>query len=91
MTGSRIRALRESVGMSARELSRIARLPSETHVSLIEKKPHAPITTATAIAIADVFGCSLDWLLRGMGSAPSPRAVRRAAERARARVQKRAA
>ena len=83
MTGQRIRRLRESVGMSARELSRLAGLPSHTHVAWIESAPKGAMKVRTAVAIAGVLGCSLDWLLIGRGKAPSSRAVRAAVARAR--------
>lgn len=87
MVGARIRQLRQIAGVSARELSRLALLPGACHVSLIESAGAKSdrLRASTAIAVARVLGCSLDWLLMGVGKPPRDRVVRAAVERARAR------
>lgn len=67
----RLRALRERAGLSARELSALARLsPSMcTHVENgIVKDPSMRVVRA----LAGVLGADLDWLVNGKGAAPSP-------------------
>lgn len=86
MVSERIRQLRDLAGISARELSRLAQLPSATHVALIEANDGGAVTTHTALALARVLGCSLDWLIDGSGKAPSERAVRTAVEEARQKI-----
>lgn len=86
VVGKRIRELREAAGLSARELGRLARLPSPAHVSLIEASDR-PINTTTATALAAVLGCSLDYLVNGVGRAPGVRAVRASVEEARKRIE----
>lgn len=82
MVPERLRRLRDIAGISARELSRLAQLPSQSHVTLIESKG-GTLSTTTATALARVFGCSLDWLVNGTGKEPSARAVRASVEEAR--------
>ena len=85
---SRLRALRELAGISAREASALAGL-SPSHVALLETDRHRA-TTDTASALARAFGVSIDWLVDGTGKSPTARAVRAsvtaARERARAMV-----
>lgn len=75
-----------SVGLSARELSRLSGLPSKGHVAMIEAGTYATMSVATAIAIARVLGCSLDWLILGSGKQPSVGQVRVARDKARRRT-----
>lgn len=84
LIGSRVRNMREQVGMSGRELSRIAGLSSPNTVAQMERDPRCPMLVSTAVAIANVFGCSLDWMILGVGKAPPPRSIRARVEQRRA-------
>jgi transcriptional regulator with XRE-family HTH domain len=81
--GRRIRELRTLAGLSARELSRLAGLPSQSHVSSLELSEGCTVQVSTIVAIAEVLGCSLDWLIVGRGKPPPLRTVRSAIARAR--------
>lgn len=64
--GDRLRSARSALGLSARELSRLAGL-SPTHVSGLESGPRVHMEARVMAALAEVLGCSLDWLVRGVG------------------------
>lgn len=66
----RIKAARESLNISARELDRRANL-REGHTSIIESRDR-DIETETAAKIATALGVSLDWLITGTGDGPLP-------------------
>jgi transcriptional regulator with XRE-family HTH domain len=66
----RVKWLREQAGISQRELCRLAGT-NENQISLIERGLRNNIEIETAEAIADVFGVTLDWLMRGRGKIPS--------------------
>ncbi len=89
--GARLKYLRTLVKpeMKARRLDRLVRgRPNgSTYTSLVEadKRPH--IGTELASKYAAFFGCSLDWLVRGEGRAPSVSAVQRAVARATSHVE----
>jgi len=53
---------------------------------MIETGRRPSIEAKTAVALAEVLGASLDWLLKGTGQAPSERRVRESVARARARA-----
>lgn len=91
MVGSRIRQLREVAGLSARSLSRLAGLRSPGHVASLESGTFSTARPPTLVAIADVLGASLDWLIHGRGKPPTAKEVRAAVERARERSAHRAA
>ena len=78
----RLRQVRGLVGLSARELDRLAGL-AEGHCSLIENGTRPHVEVRTAQSLARVLGVSLDWLIDGSGRTPSERAVRAAVESAR--------
>lgn len=82
---TRLKYARELGEISARDLSRLAGLPSEGHVSSLETSGHSP-TVDTLSKIATVLGLSLDWLGRGEGTAPTAEQVTRAIKRARKHV-----
>lgn len=89
--GSRVRELRTLVGITTRELDRLAGLV-QGHTSAIEVGTRPRIEVGTAMGLATALGASLDWLLKGEGKAPSTAAVKRAVEAARAaRAEKGAA
>ena len=90
MVGPRLAELRNAAELSARELSLLAGL-SHSLVGLIESGHVETPTSATSAALARVLGCSLDWFISGVGSAPSARAVKLAVVRARAAETKGAA
>lgn len=79
----RLRVLRDRAGLSARELSSLAGLKSPNHVSHLEAGIWTP-TTRTATALAQVVGCSLDWLVNGRGEPPTDASLLVAVEAARA-------
>ena len=74
-----------ALALGTRELDRLAGL-GEGHVSMIETGRRPSIEARTAVALAEVLGASLDWLLKGTGQAPSERRVRESVARARARA-----
>lgn len=67
---SRIQWARTTIGLSSRELDRLAGL-GEGHTSLIETGRRKNISTETAASIARVLGVSLDWLVLGRGRNPT--------------------
>jgi transcriptional regulator with XRE-family HTH domain len=71
-------------GESQREVDRLAGLP--TGLGRIERGIRVGIELATAAAYARTLGASLDWLVFGIGRAPSAARVRRAIASARARA-----
>jgi transcriptional regulator with XRE-family HTH domain len=76
----RVRIARELSGLSARRVSHLAGL-APSHVALIERGG-TDVSANTAASLAGVLGCSLDWLVRGVGRPPSRRTVRRAVDKA---------
>ena len=80
----RLKWAREAVdeGLSAREVDRVAGL-HHGHTWAIESGARTNIESATSLALARVFGVSLDWLLTGSGSVPIMSSVASAFERAR--------
>lgn len=67
--GNRVRACRKAAHLSQNDLAvRIGATP--TIVSRWERGTAAP-GRESCVALAEVFGCSLDWLIRGEGNAPS--------------------
>ena len=83
--GVRLRRARELAGgLSAGELGRLAGL-SSAHVGLIERGTREAITGATALALSDVLGCSVEWLIAGRVEPPTAAAVTAAVAAARSR------
>lgn len=81
---SRLVHLRELAGeISARELSLLLGLAAGT-ISLIESGVRSGRDCVETIAVG--LDISLDWLVRGIGAAPSERRVRAAVDAARARA-----
>jgi transcriptional regulator with XRE-family HTH domain len=86
----RIKWARQRVpSLSAREVARLAQL-QPSHVSLIESGAVANVRVDTLTALARVLGCSLDWLVNGIGDAPDDDAVRAAVALAAASRPRRA-
>lgn len=79
----RLRLARESAGLSASGLSKLARITG-SHVGLIEAGERVNPQLKTLAAIASVLGVSLDWLVYGEGEMPAPDDVRASVEAARA-------
>lgn len=83
---ARLRAARHDAKgaelVSGLELDRLARL-CRGHVSAIESGRNKNPSADTLRPIAEVLGISLDWLIRGIGPAPTERAVKKAVEAAR--------
>lgn len=83
--GDRIRHLRGIAGLSAAEVGRAAGLKNPNHVSMIERGERGKdVAASTAIALARVLGCSVEFLCDGDGDEPSPAQVREAFDRATA-------
>lgn len=78
---ARLRLLVQLSGLSQRELSRRA-LQGETHLGLLverlERSETADLQRRTLESIATTCGVSLDWLVRGLGEAPTETAIRAA-------------
>jgi transcriptional regulator with XRE-family HTH domain len=71
-------------GISAIGLSKLAGLPSGSHVGLIESSARPNPTIETVRALAAALGVSVGWLANGEGEPPDPEAVRTAVEGVRA-------
>lgn len=83
---SRLKSLREQAGLARRELSLLAGL-SQSMVGQIERAEILDPGGLVLARVADVLGCSLDYLVRGVGGPPTARSMVRAvdaAQRARA-------
>jgi len=80
--GKRLQAVRERVGVPARELDRLADI-TEGHTSLIETGVVARVTVDTVSKLARALGVTTDWLIDGAGKEPSDRAIRLGLESAR--------
>lgn len=83
MLQTKLKALRDLAGLSQREFSLLAGL-AESHVGLIEQGHVTAPDVKTLIALAGVVGCSLDYLIADVGTAPDQDAVIAAVEAARA-------
>jgi transcriptional regulator with XRE-family HTH domain len=81
--GVRLQETRRLVGLTARELDRLART-TEGHASLIESGVVQNVTLETAGKLARVLGVTLDWLLSGSGTSPSAASVQMSVDAARA-------
>jgi transcriptional regulator with XRE-family HTH domain len=84
----RLKKLRTSASISARRLDELAGI-TQGHTSNIERGVFERVTTSTALALADVLGASLDYLIAGRGAAPAPAEVRSALRNAERREQRR--
>ena len=84
MLSDRLRRAQEAANVSARELGRLAGLPSESHVGYLETAPDPNPNANTLKSICRVLGISIDYLLTGAGPEPSSRRIRAAVEAARA-------
>jgi transcriptional regulator with XRE-family HTH domain len=72
--------------VTARELDRLTGL-GEGHASMLEKRRRSDrIEARTIDRIARVFGCSMEWLFRGEGKAPTAKDVARPVLRARSEL-----
>jgi transcriptional regulator with XRE-family HTH domain len=85
MLTERLLALRKSAGLNTRDVARLADL-SDALVSHIECGRIANPRTESIRSIAEVLGCSLDWLVNGEGEPPTAEHVRAAVDAARARL-----
>ncbi len=83
----RLRWLREQAGLPKRTLSNLARL-DPSHVRSIEKGTRVNPQSDTVVALAEVLGCTTDWLLRGLGSPPSADVLLDAVAHAKAQRQR---
>jgi len=79
---TRLRALREEAGISARQLSQLASI-NVSHVSLIENGSVVVPSAQTIKQIALVLGATMDWLFAGIGEPPSSDEIASAVARCR--------
>jgi transcriptional regulator with XRE-family HTH domain len=80
-----LKQARELAGLSQRELSRLIG-QSETYVGQVESGEISSPTVRVATDIASTLGLSLDWLLTGLGRAPSKTHVRSSVDKRRAEI-----
>ncbi len=80
--GPQLKRARELVGLSRRELARLAQL-ADPHVGMIERGDVRSPAAVTLDAIAHVLGVSVEWLLGG-GAEPRVESMLAAVEHARA-------
>lgn len=78
----RLRELRQIAEITQREADRLAGI-HRGHVWQLEDGGRDNPTTHTLLALARLYGTSLDWLATGEGTAPTPSEVRAAVARAR--------
>lgn len=76
---ARLRAARDTAGLSTRALSHRAGL-SESMVALIERGKDVRASSIAKLAVT--LGVTMDWLYCGVGDRPSSRRIRAASERA---------
>jgi transcriptional regulator with XRE-family HTH domain len=72
--GDRLESLRTRAGLSARQLAILAEI-SESYPGLIESGARKDIGAEIAAKLCTVLGCSLDYLVRGVGDPPTPREI----------------
>lgn len=73
----RVKFVRSLTGLSSNRLSSIAGLHRST-VRVLERGERKTGAASTLIALARVTGAPPDWLMTGMGSAPTRQSVKRA-------------
>jgi len=89
--GSRLKALRESVpDLTPQQLGKLAGLKSPAHVTMLETGGEhgrgARVSADTALSLAEVLGCTVEYLVRGEGVPPAAAVVAGFVNAARARV-----
>jgi transcriptional regulator with XRE-family HTH domain len=72
---ARVRWLRAASGLSARGVAEGAGI-AHTLVSYLEDGSRLDPRSSTMTAIAQFFGVTLDWLIRGVGPEPEPEKIR---------------
>lgn len=70
----RLRAARRLRGLRAVGVDRLAGL-SEGHTALLESGVRAAPAAETCAKLAAALGCTLDWLVCGIGQGPEPATV----------------
>jgi transcriptional regulator with XRE-family HTH domain len=78
----RLRTLRTMAGLEPSEVGRLAGLVGRSHVDQIESGRTLHPRADTLTKLAELFGVSLDWLVRGHGPMPSRLCVLIAVEKA---------
>lgn len=68
--GRRLRRLRGYTGLSARGLDQLAGVARGT-TALLENETRTTMSAETARLYIHTLGCSLDWLVKGSGKAPT--------------------
>jgi transcriptional regulator with XRE-family HTH domain len=81
---ARLFYLRSLTPLGPTQLAKLAGL-GDAHVTYIERGDREHISAETALSLAEVLGCSVEWLVRGVGEPPPADTVRAAVEAARAR------
>lgn len=84
--GKRLEWVRGLVGLSAREVDRLAGL-TENHTRAIETKYDDRAQVSTVGKIAETLGVNASWLAYGEGDAPTKEAVQSAVDKARTALQ----
>lgn len=85
--GKRLQWVRGLVGLSAREVDRLAGL-TENHTRAIERKYDDRAQVSTVGKIAETLGVNPSWLAYGEGEPPTAEQVSKAVEAARAQAGK---
>lgn len=86
--GKRLTAAREFLGISGRELDRLAD-KAEGHAGLLEGGHIQTLSFENLAAYASVIGVSVEWLATGAGEQPSPEGAMAAVEAAWAALAER--
>lgn len=85
----RLRSLRLHAGIAARELDRLSG-QAQGYAALIESGERKRVGAVIMTAYARTLGCTVEWLVSGLGQAPDKRRVVEAIARAReSQVQQR--
>lgn len=83
----RLRALRKVSGLSALKLGQVAGI-SGSHVGLIESGRRKKIGSGIVAKLAEVLGCTTDYLINGTGRPPARADVLAASAKAVARWER---
>lgn len=81
--GTRLKRTRERAGLTATELSQLAGLKNASHVGMIERGARPGISATTAVGLAQALGCSVAWLVLGVGNEPDNDTICTSVKRAR--------
>lgn len=83
--GLRLKALRDRTGLSSADLGELVGLLSPANIAMIERGERGERLSATvAIRLARTLGCTVEWLIEGVGHEPDEFAIKAAVARAEA-------